>query len=189
MMKYIYLVTMLFTAHTQAESSICTYVTDPTGISLEWTAFKTPKKVGVKGTFKDITVSAKKSKSMEKLLLSTSFTVNTASVDTGKPERDEKINTFFFKVMKKNSLRGKILSVQNNEVTVELAMNGEKHPVVLKMTEEQDSIQLVGSLDVTQWSMASSVESLNKACLALHEGKTWPDVDLNIKAKIIKSCK
>ena len=175
-----------------AKPQICTFDYVKDGSTLAWTAFKTPKKVGVTAKFSDFTINAKNSKSIEDLLSSAAFEVNSQSVDSGDKARDAKIQQFFFKKMLSGTkITGKVLKVSDNMADVELTMNGTTKTtrMTVKYDEPSSKVSLKGAIDVLEFGLKESLASITKACYEKHEGVTWPDVDLDLTANIRQSCK
>ena len=175
-----------------AKPDICTYDYSKEGSTLGWTAFKTPKKVGVSAKFSEFVITSKNSKSIEDLLTSATFTVNSQAIDSGDKARDIKIAQFFFKKMLKGTkITGKVLSVSDAVAIVEITMNGVAKNISMTRAfdEATSKLTLKGSIDVLEFAMKSNLESLTKACYEKHEGVTWPNVDLQLDASIKKSCK
>jgi polyisoprenoid-binding protein YceI len=175
-----------------AKPAICTFDYTKEGSTLGWTAFKTPKKVGVGAKFSDFTITAKNSKSINDLLASAAFDINSQSVDSGDKGRDIKIMQFFFKKMLKGTkITGKVLKVTDNSADVEINMNGTTKTVAMssKFDDATSKLTLKGAIDVLDFGMKDNLASLTKACMEKHEGVTWPNVDLELVAAIKKSCK
>lgn len=175
-----------------AATDVCSVNFNEKASSINWTAFKTPKKVGVKGSFTKFKVTTKKSVTTEELLSNASFEIDTDSVSTNDKARDAKIFGFFFKSMTKGTkITGKVAKIEGDKVTVDLTLNGTTKPVVLtaKNDEAKSTTTLNGSIDVLEFGMKSNLDALTKACNALHEGVTWPNVDIELVANITKSCK
>lgn len=192
MKKLLSLALLGLTVTAYAKPQICSFDYSKEGSTLGWTAFKTPKKVGVGVKFSDFTITAKSAKSMADLLSSATFTVNSQSVDSGDKARDIKIMQFFFKKMLKGTnITGKVLKVTDDLLDVELSMNGTTKtvPMTSKFDEATSKLTLKGAVDVLEFGMKDSLAALTKACMEKHEGVTWPNVDLELVATIQKSCK
>lgn len=172
-------------------TDICSVNYNPKASTLNWTAFKTPKKVGVKGQFTEFVVKTKKATTSDELLTGATFEVKTDSVSTNDKARDAKIFQFFFKTMKKDSkITGKVVKVHADKVETEFTFNGVTKPVTLykKVDEAQNVINLTGTLNVLDFGMEKNLGTLTKACNALHEGVTWPDVNVELVAGFTKTC-
>ncbi|MCB9202127.1 MAG: YceI family protein [Flavobacteriales bacterium] len=151
---------------------------------LTFTAFKTPKKVGVNGTFKVISLdNVKASENLEEALQGSTFSVNTNSVDTNNnPERDEKVRTFFFGKLTNTTISGEFIKLENGKATVKIKLNGKEVEKQMTYTSTENAITINGSIDIiSDFSAGDALASINEACSALHEGKTWSDVDLKIE--------
>lgn len=169
----------------------CTYSANSKNKTLSWTAYKTPKKAGVKGAFTKFEINSTKANSLNELLKSANFSVDTTSIDTGDKARDAKIVQFFFKAMSSKSIIGKVLRIDNSKAKVELTMNGKSGTVEMTINydEAKNNVVLSGVVDVMNFSMESNLAALTKACMEKHEGKTWSDVNIEISSEITKDCK
>jgi len=75
----------------------CVYSLVKDSSSVNWTAFKTNARVGVKGHFDEFDVKLpKKVNSAAEALVGTSFNIVSKSVNTGDKVRDPKLVKFFF---------------------------------------------------------------------------------------------
>lgn len=175
-----------------AKPDICTFDYTKEGSTLSWTAFKTPKKVGVTAKFSDFAIKTQNAKSVDDLLASATFDINSQSVDSGDKARDAKIMTFFFKKMLKGTkITGKVLKVEKGMADVELNLNGTTKvvPMTLKFDDAASKLTVKGAIDVLEFGMKDNLARLTKACFEKHEGVTWPNVDLELVAMVKKSCK
>ena len=162
---------------------------DPTKAKVTWTAYKTPKKVGVDGSFSKITYFAQEADDLKVFLKSAKVEIESSSVDSGNKERDEKLAKFFFKLMKNPIIKAHVQTVQNeNTALVMLTMNNVKKEVSMKYAYENNILTLSGEIDVLNWSLDKSLTSINKACYALHEKKTWSDVALKVTIPVKYEC-
>ena len=155
--------------------------------SLEWMAFKTPAKAGVKGTFDDIKLNFSNASSLDELLRSASIKIATAKVNTNNKGRDEKLVQSFFEVQGVKHIDAKIVDIKDHTAKVEISMNGVKRAVPMKIIVLKESMKLKGVIDLADFSMLPSLKAINKACFDLHQGKTWQDVELEFN--ILTSCK
>jgi len=179
---------------TAMESCSYTYMADST--SLKWTAYKFTKKIGVSGTFDSITVTNTKSaESPMEVLLGADFSISTASVNSGNPERDPKVVAFFFnKLAGTETITGKINSINDGEAVVSITLNERTVDVVGKVSLEEDRVTLEVSIDITDFEGLDAIASLNEVCSAQHtdedgESKLWPEVDIMVSTVLKKECK
>ncbi len=161
-------------------------------IQIKWTAFKTPLKVGVSGLLKKIQLTEetkqKRGDSIVSILKDVSFTILTdkKSVDSRDAARDNKISRFIFSTLKNNgTIEGVITSVTTKKILINLTLNGITKTLPLQLSINDLNLKAKGVIDLFDFSMSKEVQALNKACLAKHEGKTWSDVQVELKAEFL----
>lgn len=176
------LITALFTFNIYAT---CQYTND--SIKVNWTAFKTPKKVGVKGTFSKVKLTPNKtSGTIAEILQGSQVTINTKRVDTGDKARDGKIATFFFSTMNDGKkIVTKIVKADDKTITLDIKMNGVSQQTELPYTVKDGTLTANGKIDVLNFAMDKQLAAITKACFAKHEGKTWPDVLIGFSAQFV----
>lgn len=168
----------------------CQYVAKKEATVISWTAFKTPKKVGVGGKFDSFELKFTDSTSIEKALLTSSFTIDSKSVNTTNPARDKTIVTnFFMKDGKAVTITGKVKSLTGSAAVLALTLNGVTKDVAMTYVNKDNKTTLNGKIDVLDFALNDNFKALHKACKALHEGKTWTDVDISVSADFTKECK
>ena len=81
-----------------------------------------------------------------------------------------------------------VKDVSKDVITMDLMLNGKKKEIPL--TYKMDGMKLVatGHMDILDFGMSKQLSAINKACYALHEGKTWSDVSLTLETTLT-SCK
>ena len=156
---------------------------------LEFKAFKTPLKVRVKGTFNNYVLHTIPSVSQKELLGSSSVTIKTKEVDTGNKGRDAKLVQSFFEVQGVKQINAQVIAIDKDITDVAVTMNGITKTVPMKIDFKDDKVKLEGVIDLADFAMLPSLKSINKACYALHKGKTWQDVELKFTIKTEKICK
>jgi len=167
----------------------CTYTFDTTKTQIKWVAFKTPNKVGVGGAFAktDFQLINSSNSQLAAILSGAKFTVDTKSVTTGNEGRDAKIVEHFFG--KGIPLSGEVKAINDSNIDVALTMNGATSDVKLNYTFVDGKLEAKGVIDViTAFGMNSFLEAINKACYALHEGKTWSDVEIMLVSDFTTVC-
>ncbi|MEX0799037.1 MAG: YceI family protein [Bacteriovoracaceae bacterium] len=157
-------------------------------VKVQWTAFKTPSKVGVGGSFQDLGLSKNSytSKTFKGLLEGVEFAINPASVDTKDSQRDKKIVSSFFN--KVGKITGSIQKADQDSLVLNLKMNGVEKQVPMNVQFSGKDFAATGVIDVLDFAMNSRLKAMNQACFELHEGKTWNDVDLKLYAQVKKVC-
>ena len=153
---------------------------------IKWEAFKTAKKVGVKGQFTKFEIKTqKKQGEINELIKGARFSIDVNSVATKDSSRDLKIEKFFFKDMK---ISGVVNKVDSNYLYVDLTMAGKTIRVPMMYDIEDAELEAEATIDVLDFGLLKNLSALNKACLALHEGKTWNVVEIEVESKF-KQCK
>lgn len=156
--------------------------------TVEWQAYKTLAKLGVNGKFDVIDMYSHNDKSIESLLSSTSLKIDTLSVNSNNKDRDKTLIKSFFKVQNVDTIDAKVLSVDKDNVEVEITLNKVTKTIPMKLVNNSKNIELKGVIDLADFDMLKSLSSINKACYDLHKGKTWQDVAISFKADIAKDC-
>ena len=141
--------------------------------SMQWTAFKTPLKLGVKGTFDKIAFVAGKN-----CLDGAEVIINKHSVDTKNPGRDKTLDEFFFSKLR-GDIKAKVLKVNEKTLDVAVTMNGVTKTVPFTYTKKDGVIEAKGVIDIFDFGANSALASIAKACYDKHQGKTWNDVELS----------
>ncbi len=141
------------------------------------TAYKTAKKAGVKlKIVGDLKASTKeKSKTPKDLLLNTTVKVSPKS-DSGNPGRDAKIDKNFLNF--KAPIEGSFKNVTDNSAEFHLTIDGTKSFILMSYEVKDNTLLLKGEMNLLAFGLHQNLMSLNKVCLALHEGVTWPVADL-----------
>lgn len=160
------------------------YQVDTANTKIEWTAYKTAKKAGVGGEFKKFEIKTTKDKgAIKDLLKGARFTIDVNSVHTKDASRDMKIERFFFKDMK---VSGVVNKIDNNYLYVDMTLAGKTVKVPMKYDIEDGELEAEAVIDVLDFALGKNLAALNKACYALHEGKTWSDVKIEIESDFKK---
>ncbi|MCS4240047.1 YceI family protein [Myroides odoratus] len=153
--------------------------------SIEWTAFKTPAKVGVKGTFDEVKLSEvnQEAATLAEGLKGAQFSIVTSSASTGDPARDETLRLNFFSKLVGN-INGFFGEFKDGKVLVNLTMNGITKEKEFTYEATEAGVKLNGSIDIlTDFTAQDAFNALHEACNALHEGKTWSDVEIAVEIK------
>lgn len=189
----------------------CAYQLDPSTAKVEWTGFKTTKKVRVNGTFDRVTfrgvketedVVVAKFKSVGAMLSGVRVEIDGVSVNSGNPARDQRLSQFFFGNMAgKGAIKAALSGVHGKDsgtAELKLEMNKRKKSVhvAYKLTEKAGGgaeLEITGALDVLDFGAGESVAALGEACLDLHKGedgisKTWSEAEIRLTASVKKEC-
>lgn len=177
----------------------CTYSLLQDSSSVNWTAFKTNARFGVKGRFDELKIGLPDNVSSPiDALVGTSFDIETNSVNTGDLVRDPKLIEFFFNVLTNGKIiKGSIKSADGNEKEgnglIELMFNGIVKDISYTYQIENNTIYLKTGINLDEWNGSDAVKNLNTACYDLHTGedgesKLWPDIEIEVVALLKKDC-
>ncbi len=187
------------TTSTAKQSTDCSYSAQKEGIKVNWTAFKTTKKVGVNGSFNNVDTETKPvANSITHLITGSTFKINTSSVNSKNEDRDKKLVSFFFGKFANMSITGLFKNATGNNTsgkgTVNVTMNGIAKDIPYTYIATENEVKINTNIDTDLWNGQSAIASINKACEKLHTGedgvsKTWKDVDVNVVIPFKKNCK
>ena len=173
-------------------SELQKYTIDTSEISILWTAYKFTNKMAVSGTFNMCTYeTSNTSGTVENILNKSKLLIPTASINSGNPIRDFKLDTYFFKAFKTPEIIGAITKTKENEGIIDLKMNRRSKKIPFTYAVENDTIRLFTNLNLNFWKAEEALKTLNTECYELHKGtdgisKLWPDVDVVIKIPLYK---
>ena len=163
------------------------FTVDANKTDINWTAFKTTEKLPVKGKFTKLNITNTNSgTTFREALNGVEFSIPVSSVFSNNPDRDNKLKTLFFGVMKDAELlSGKIYMTNDISGYVDFSMNGIVEKLHFSYTTSPTSIEIKTIMNTDTWQAQSAIASLNKACFELHKGadgvsKTWSDVAIDI---------
>ncbi len=156
---------------------------------INWIAYKTTKKVGVKGEFKKVNiVNGGEGKTIREAINNTEFSIPVSSIFTSNPDRDSKIKKLFFGVMDNTELLSGRLNIQNDSTGfANIKMNNITQKLSFTYTIKDSVFSMNSVMSLSDWNTSSALSSLNKACGDLHKGsdgisKTWNEVLINISS-------
>ena len=83
-------------------------------------------------------------------------------------------------------ISGVVNKIDSNYLYVDMTLAGKTVKVPMKYDIEDGELEAEGIIDVLDFALSENLAALNKACYALHEGKTWSDVQIEIESKFSK---
>lgn len=164
----------------------CTYYSENANVT--WKAFKTYEKIGVGGSFDHAVFSPKSAKTIEEFLTGSQMTIETATVNSGNPGRDATLVSSFFKIQNVESITAKIVSAKDSKAQIDITMNGITKTIPMSYAIQEGKIVGKGVIDLSDFSMLKSLQSINTTCFKLHGGKTWQDVEIGFEIPIANNC-
>lgn len=164
----------------------CTYYSENAKVS--WKAFKTYEKIGVGGSFDHAVFSPKSAKTIEEFLGGSTMTITTASVNSGNPGRDATLVSSFFKTQNADTIHATIVSAKDSKAQIEITMNKITKTIPMSYAVQEGKIVGKGVIDLSDFAMLPSLQSINTTCFNLHAGKTWQDVEIGFEIPVANNC-
>lgn len=182
----------LLLAATPSFADKCSYTLSSKDTRVRWTGYKTPAKAGVSGGFSNITISNVKSAPKAKdALRGAKFTIKSASTSSGDKVRDIRISTLLLGGAE-GVIKGEFAGFKKKHMLFKITLNGVTRVVPMSYTVEEKkksaALKGQGYIDLIDFSLGSKLAEFNKACFAMHEGKSWSDVKIKFDVKLDKKC-
>ena len=149
-------------------------------LEVKWTGFKTEKKVGVSGTFKDISLDIKKSDDFVEFLKSAKVEIQTLSFDSKNTFRDKNITSTLFSLATATKIEGYLenINTASKKMTLQVTMNKVKHAVPMTFKVKDGMIIAKGKIDILDYDMDEPFAAFALKCAHYHENKSFSDVDI-----------
>jgi hypothetical protein len=168
---------------TEVEAGALKIVSDSTKVN--WTAFKTTEKIGVGGSFTQISLKDTKTGSTpEAILEGATFSIPVSSLFTDNADRDSKLKEFFFGVLKNSELISGTLNFKEGKCLLTIKLNDVEKQLPVTHEFKDNHFSLNSIIDLADFNAEGAVASINKACYDLHKGKdgvskTWNEVEIS----------
>jgi len=158
-------------------------------VSVGWEAYKTPKKIGVHGTFKNVTYTAvaPEGNNFREILVGSSVVIETLSVKTKFEHRDALVK-FFFEQIPDSVIKAKIVDIKSDkrmrgkpktgEMSVEITMNGVTKIIPMKYIFDNGDLSAKGHIELLDFNAIEALSTIN------HDVKIWSDVSIYFSTKI-----
>ncbi|MFC3867591.1 YceI family protein [Helicobacter equorum] len=164
---------------------------DTSKVNVIWTAYKTPAKVAVSGTFKDIAFKfGKKQDSIATALEGASATIDPIKVNLNDDVKNANLRDFFFSKFSKKEIKVTLHDVVEGKdqgtILASVRMNGKTNKVPMEYKIENDVLKAHGVLDLSEFKLSEARVNLQKAVSDLHEGMTWSQVTIGFEVPIKK---
>ena len=186
--------------NTVGHPETCTFNYDATATKISWKSFKTMAKVAVGGTFNTFSVdNTGESSSETAVFANATFSIVTASVNSGNTERDPKLIKFFFNEMvSTDTITGGIVKISEpvdgkGAAIISISMNGQTKEENAIYKLEGTTLTLSATINMAKWEASNAITALNNECKDLHTGddgvsKLWEEVDIEITTSLSKDC-
>ncbi len=162
-----------------------------TSSKIFWTAYKYTNKVGVSGTFDDVSVNSSKGVYPEDILKKLTFSISTKSINSSNTLRDGRIYNAFFKSMKDGeAIVGEIYNVRYNQAVAKITLNNiTKHIPVMYHPKSDNIMELSLTLNLKDFKGENAIASLNRECKGGHTGEDgisllWPTVEVRVSLNL-----
>lgn len=164
---------------------------DTSKVSVVWTAYKTPSKVAVSGTFKDIDFKfGKKRDSIASTLEGASASIDPMKVNLNDDVKNANLRDFFFSKFSKKEikviLRDVLEGKDQGTILASVKMNGKTNKVPMEYKIANGVLKASGVLDLSEFKLDEARANLQKAVYDLHEGITWSQVTISFEAPIVQ---
>jgi len=192
-------------------ASVLAFATQPTpkmnctlsqegAVSINWKAYKTPAKIGVGGIFDKViyTPASKEGHNFRQILVGSTVSIDTKSVNSKNKGRDAKLVSFFFEQMTGDTLTAKIVDIhaksketgkpKTGTLIAEITMNAITKKIPMNYIFDQGTLKADGTIDLFDFSASKALQAVNKACFEKHQGKTWNDVSIGFSTHIKAVC-
>ena len=173
---------LLLLAPLLASSTLFATCKTTDNLQVNWTAFKTPLKKGVSGTFSKVITNKFATGSINDILIGSKASIFTTSINSNNAPRDKKLWENFFALMSGEHIDSKVISLTGDNkkglVTVNITMNKISKNIPMMYTVVDNKIVAKGVIDLFDFTMQKSLTAINTACFDLHQGKTWSDVNI-----------
>ena len=191
---------MILGGAANANAKECTYSLDGKDVKMQWTAFKTSEKLGVKGTFTKVSLTgATSAASLGDLAKGLSMELDGASVESGNAGRNVTIKQFFFeKFAPAFGIKASVAKLEGDDskgtLHIAITLNGVTKTLPFAYTVQGGVLEAKAGMTMADFSLKTAFDSLHNACGTLHTGKdgvakTWEDVELMVSSKFSKVCK
>ena len=161
------------------------YTLDTQNTKVKCTAYRYPSKNGVEVTFKKFTVTKlKPTKGVKASILNKAeFKVSTKDLDTGNATRNSRIVNYFFKnMLDTDYITGTLTITDDKKGVVDLTMNQKTEKLNFDYTIKDNIMDItVEKMNIDNWNVSRAFTAFSNICNAVHQGKTWKDVDIKLK--------
>lgn len=159
---------------------------------VKWTAFKTPAKAGVTGSFDDVVFkfgTPDKQGSLKMQLNNATATIDIMKVNLNDEGKNATVREFFFgafnkkepiKVTFKDVIEGK----DKGTILANVKMNGKSKKIPMQYEVAKKVLVAKGVIDLGEFGAEKARASLAEACNDLHEGITWSQVEIALEVPV-----
>ena len=153
--------------------------------SVKFVGYKLANKTAVEGTFKDLGFKSAENANFADFLKTFEFNIDPKNIDTKLPDRDKRIGMIF----DGNAITAKIVSVSGDEkageAEVEVSVKGNSKSYKTQYTVEDGKLKAKIGIDLlADLKLNETFEKYAASAKPFHGGKSYPDVEISLEAKI-----
>jgi len=163
---------------------------------VNWIGYKTNEKTPVSGSFSEFSSDRENQSfnSIDNLVDGLNFSISSLSSSSGDSTRDLNLKDHFFKYLTDNfEIEGTLGRPINDSIDVSFKILGQNKTVrfaystyVTTSKYSNQIIQIRGTIDLlNQFEAIKAYDLIHEKCFDLHRGKTWQEVDVDIKSLVI----
>ena len=148
--------------------------------NVKFVGYKLANKTGVEGTFKELGFKSAENANFADFLKSFEFNIDPKNINTKLPDRDKRIGIIF----DGNAIAAKIVSA-SGEIEVEVSVKGNSKTYKTQYTVEGGTLKAKIGVDLlADLKLDETFAKFATAAKAFHGGKSYPDVEISLEAKI-----
>ena len=153
--------------------------------NVKFVGYKLANKTGVEGTFKELGFKSAENANFADFLKSFEFNIDPKNINTKLPDRDKRIGIIF----DGNAIAAKIVSASGDdkagEIEVEVSVKGNSKTYKTQYTVEGGTLKAKIGVDLlADLKLDETFAKFATAAKAFHGGKSYPDVEISLDAKI-----
>lgn len=153
--------------------------------SVKFVGYKLANKTAVEGTFKDLGFKSAENANFADFLKTFEFNIDPKNIDTKLPDRDKRIGMIF----DSNAIMAKIVSVSGDEkageAEVEVSVKGNSKSYKTQYRVEDGKLKAKIGIDLlADLKLNETFEKYAASAKPFHGGKSYPDVEISLEAKI-----
>ncbi len=177
------LATTLWTTTLSAKE--CVNIKD---VDVMWTSYKTLAKVGVSGTFEDVTLhTAKNTPSVKDALKGSSVQLDMNKIDAKEDVKTNNILKYFVANLSDTKIDAKIVKVYADSLDINISLNGKEQVIPMSYKIEGEKVVAKGVIDALDFKLSPALEVLNTNVVG-HLNKGWYDIPVSFNLNLLKKC-
>ncbi len=158
--------------------------------SIKITGYKTAAKTPVDGTFKKVTFMSKADANFAKFLQSLSAKIDTMSIETKMPLRNNNISSTLFQLAEDKEIMAVVKKAAGDDkkgtLDMEISFNKVKKMVKMNYQVAGGVLKAMADIDILDFNMQKPFDAFSTKCKGLHSGKTWSEFKIEFDLPVKK---